>query len=154
MTNFLIALCVFDVKTNFLTSWSFFLVHDKLVLSLWRVFGVMTNFLTSWRIYDVLTNVMKNFFYGIICFFGDHDVFLMSWQTLWRHVELFDVMTCFWCYKKLFEKVCHDVAKHKNKPWQTFWRIFDVMTYFLTSWRVFGAMTNFLTLWLTFSSWR
>ena len=91
MTNFLTSWNIFDVTTNFFTSRHIFDVmtnffwHHDMSLTPWHIFDAMTNFLTHWRT------------------FCRHDVFFMSWCN-------FDFMTNF----------------------LTSWSIFDVTTNFLT----------------------
>ena len=138
---------LFDVMTNFLTSWQTFRHHDMFLTS-WPTFwchgehhGVfyelfdVTNFLMSWHIFD---EVMTCFWrhdklIGILACFDSqqtswlNDGFLTSRGTFWRDdVNLFDVRTCSWCH--------------------CFWRhdeLFYIMKNFLMSWRVFGIMTCF-----------
>ena len=59
MTNFLTSWCVSDVMTTFLVSWRVFDVMTNCLAS-WRVFDVMTNLLTSWRNLDIMTNVLTS----------------------------------------------------------------------------------------------
>ena len=112
---------IFNVQTNFLTSWRTFLYHDKL-------FDVMTMFLMSWRT------------------FWCYDVFLTSWWTFWRHYVLltswrtFLTSWRFWCHDKRFWVMkCLYIMTH----FLTSWRVFDIMTNFLTSWGIFDVMINF-----------
>ena len=79
---------------NFLASWWTFWHHDEFVLHHDKLFNVMTNFLTSWRFlmsYNKLFDVMK----CCLQTFWPHDVFLRSW-TFWRHDEHIDIFLMSW----------------------------------------------------------
>ena len=109
---------IFNVLTNFLTSWRSFLYHDELV-------DVMMVFLMSWHTFWCYVFWRHSELFDVIMYywhqderFWSHDIlfdvmpiFLTSWR-FWRHDERFWVMTCFWHYDELF----------------------DVMRNFLTSW--------------------
>ena len=102
----------------------------------------MTNFLTSWRVFDVVTYFWR--ICDVMACFLCHDEVFEDMPLLWRHYELFDVMTCF------------DIMTNFVTSWRVFdvmanglesWRVVDVMNNLLTSWRIFDVMTNFLTSW-------
>ena len=157
---------LFDIMTNFLTSW--------------RAYDIMTNFwcyLTSWRVLHLLTSKRSCWrlerFDNMTHFVDILTHFLTSWLTfsldfchsdcicsLFREQNI--NKTCFWCYNELFGVMAYfdfisnfwrifDVMtccwRHHMffTPWQTFWRhgeSFDVMT----SW-TFNVMTHLLRLW-------
>ena len=110
---------VFDVMTNYSTSWG--------------TFFVMTNFLTSWRMFW-----RHNVFLTSWCTFWCHDNFcevmtniLTSWKTFWCHNTLFDVMTYFLTPWYTFCTFWRHVILLDNL--NTFWQ------YCLTSWWVFWS---------------
>ena len=101
--------------------------------------------------------------------FWRHNVFFMSWRTFWRHYILFFVMTLLWPHGVHF-----NILFVFESDILTLWRMFDLMSYFLTSGLIcchdlfltswwtfcrhdvfFDVMTKFLTSWLIyFTSWR
>ena len=64
----------------FLTSWRTFLTY---LSTLWRVFDVIANLSMLWHVFDFMTH----------CF----DIYLMSWQILWRHGVFLMSLTCLTC---------------------------------------------------------
>ena len=140
--------------SNFLTSWhlcwrhDMFWHHDELcnfltnLLTSWRVFDVTTHLSMLWHLFDFMTN----------CF----DIYLMSWQILWRHGVFLMSLTCFW---RVFDIMTNflkhvaliDVMKNVLMSWKflTTWHTFYVLTYdmfFFTLWRKFCCDDIFLSL--------
>ena len=78
---------LFDVMSNFITSWCVFTFcwHD-VFLNPWPAFCRIDFFLISGTQYN------KNVFLILWQHFGCHDVFFMSWRTFWRH----DVFLSSW----------------------------------------------------------
>ena len=114
---------LFDVMANFLTSWHACDIMTKL-LTTWRLFDVTTNFLTSW---NVLTSwKICNIFFTFWQTFWHHDIFLTSWRTFLSNEEPLYGMTNL--MTSLI--VC-----------------FYAMTNVLLSWRIFNVMTSFLSAW-------
>ena len=86
----------------FLTSWRIFVTY---LLTLWRVFDVIANLSMLWHVFDFMTH----------CF----DIYLMSWQILWRHGVLLMSLTCFEVFVTswhTFYVLTHDMFLHYDEP--------------------------------------
>ena len=160
---------LFDVMTNFLTSWCVLYFKANVVLS-WRIpwpaYIVLTFFSSIWE-----QNIMKTcFVIDIMIYFlfmvdvWRHDkpfvIMPCFWWTFWRHGKFVDVMICFWH---------HDVNKFVDVM-TCFWRhskLVDAMTCFwlhsitfwsmlhlLTSWQICWRHDMFLTSWRQQICWR
>ena len=169
-----------------LTLWGMFYRHEKL-------FDIMTNFFTSWRTlwcYDVLFDAMIYFgchyrLFDVMAYFWRHYVNMTSWRTCWRHEELsfFEVIMNFlvsWCICDVPLTPWHIYRHHDElfnimtnflTLWQTLWRhdeslfsslrtflcydvLFDVLMYCWCHDRLFDVMTYFWRRDVTMTSWR
>ena len=132
--------------------------HDKLLTSWWynELFEVMTNFLSSWHIFDIMTNFWcHGERFDVMIWFWHYDELIEVLTSFWRHGNFFYIMTHFWLHDKHLAYLWRHDKAFDVMTCSTWWHLFDkpfeIMTNILLSWRVY-FMTNILTSGLTF--WR